>query len=72
MKPDPLEDLGSATEDRRDNRRALLVALVAVLVIAVACIALLASLGHAPANSSPNPNSMPSSSQLPFGHFGLE
>jgi hypothetical protein len=43
MKPDPLDDLGNPDEDRRENRRAIVVAVVALLVVALACGALLAT-----------------------------
>jgi hypothetical protein len=72
MKPDPLEDPRSAVEDRRDNRRAFLVALAAALVIAIACLVLLATAQDGPLGSSPSPNPAPSTSWPLHGHFRLE
>jgi hypothetical protein len=48
MKPDPPDEFGSTelrskVQDRRENRRAIVVITIAVVVFGVACIVLLAS-----------------------------
>jgi hypothetical protein len=63
MKPNDFDDSGVVAADRRDNRRAIVVATVAVVVVAIASGALMAGQQHEPQVAAPRPT--PSSSGAP-------
>jgi hypothetical protein len=54
MEPDDFNDPGTEAADRRDNRTAIVVAVVAAIVVGVASGVLMASQSHTP-QSSPSP-----------------
>lgn len=55
MKPDDFNDPGTEAADRRDNRIAIVVAISAAVVVGIASAILMATAGHAPANTTPTP-----------------
>jgi hypothetical protein len=57
MTPDNMDDGGSTEADRRDNRRAIVVAVIAAIIVGIACFALMAGHGRDPGVAAPTPTS---------------
>jgi hypothetical protein len=55
MKPDDFIDPGTEAADRKDNRRAVVVAVSAAVVVGIASAILMASTAHAPSQPTPEP-----------------
>jgi uncharacterized membrane protein len=56
MKPELLDEPVNAAADAKDNRRAVVVAVVAAVVVAIASGALMATQNLSPAQSTPAPS----------------
>ncbi len=54
MKPDDFDDPGAEAADRKDNRRAIVVAVCAAIIVGIASGILMATAGQAP-ESAPTP-----------------
>ncbi|HEY2643787.1 MAG TPA: hypothetical protein VGI56_08550 [Galbitalea sp.] len=56
MNPDDFHDPGTEAADRRDNRRAVVVAVVAAIVVGIASAVLMASEVGSSGNAVPSPS----------------